>query len=69
MARTKTSKAAACRWQYDDIYDTWATSCGALHQFNDGGPRENAHRFCPYCGATLQASLRQSASLDSKVSA
>lgn len=45
--------SAACLWtpvnpQDDDRI--WNTECGQTHQFTDGGPRENEHTFCPYCG-------------------
>ena len=49
-----------CGWRYDpqDFAmhpegNHWATSCGELHEFFDGTPRDNGHRYCPYCGRTI----------------
>jgi len=41
-----------CKWANDDD-GIWWTECGNAHQFTDGGPRENHHYFCPYCGGHL----------------
>lgn len=42
-----------CRWTHDDDNGIWNTACGEAHLFEDGGPAENEHRFCPYCGGEL----------------
>lgn len=41
-----------CEWK-DEREDVWATSCGGLFQFEDGGPADNSFAFCPYCGKPL----------------
>ena len=43
--------APTCKWKPDDSESgTWASGCGELWQFNDGGPKENHVRFCQGCG-------------------
>lgn len=59
MARP-TPKAApaepqqACVWREEDPWgpmpDTYATSCGEMWSFVDGGPAENRVRYCHRCG-------------------
>ena len=43
---------ATCEWTDDDT-GAWDTSCDNKHLFLDGGPAENRHAFCPYCGQKL----------------
>lgn len=43
-----------CLWTYDDIDGLWETSCGRGFCFSDGGPKDNAFLFCPYCGNQLE---------------
>jgi hypothetical protein len=42
-----------CIWseQFDGNYET---GCGFSFIFNDGHPKENGFRFCPYCGNALE---------------
>jgi hypothetical protein len=49
--------AVTCTWTLDPIDESWDTGCGEKHQFTDGGPAENSHRFCPYCSGALRAAL------------
>ena len=43
-----------CTWKLvDDDDNVWATDCDNLHQFFDGGPKENHYRYCPYCGKEI----------------
>lgn len=46
----------ACLWrrvnEQDDDRD-YETECGQMHSFMEGGPMENKHTFCPYCGRGL----------------
>ena len=55
--QTVTTPRAKCRW-IEDSDGTWQASCGTerdrLFVFNDGGPRQNRFRFCPYCGRRLE---------------
>ena len=44
-----------CQWKYDEWHDKWDTECGQGHQFMEGGPRENHHVYCPYCGKRIMA--------------
>lgn len=43
-----------CEWREEDPWgptsDTYATSCGELWSFIDGGPTENRVRYCHRCG-------------------
>ena len=43
------------RWVQEDE-DAWrCTRCSAFWIFIDGGPEENGARFCPVCGALMDA--------------
>lgn len=45
-------RPAPCPWTPDaDGY--WKTACRKSHAFTDGGPTENNHRFCCYCGGAI----------------
>jgi hypothetical protein len=50
-ARKKTH--GECKWRCND-HGSYATDCGEIHLFNEGGPKENFHRFCPFCGGVLK---------------
>ncbi len=40
-----------CTWTLDDEDSgTWASSCGELWSFIDGGPAENRVSYCHHCG-------------------
>lgn len=43
-----------CAWTYDHSYDLWNTACGECFVFEDGGPKDNSHQFCGYCGKPLK---------------
>ena len=48
---------APCAWTQDadfDMGDTYASACGELWSFIDGGPTENRVRFCHGCGKPVQ---------------
>jgi hypothetical protein len=50
------SEPAGCTWtQQDDEHmpGTWASSCGELWSFNDGGPKENRVSYCHHCGGKV----------------
>ncbi|MFS2049757.1 hypothetical protein ACEN9J_02745 [Variovorax sp. Varisp41] len=50
--KTDSTTARGCPWTPDsDGY--WKTACGKSHSFTDGGPTENNHRFCCYCGGRI----------------
>lgn len=42
----------ACEWKPDDDGTFW-TGCDQAFVFNEGGPKDNDMKFCPYCGAEL----------------
>ena len=49
--------AESCIWTEDDptfTPDTYASACGELWSFIDGGPAENNVRFCQGCGKPVQ---------------
>jgi hypothetical protein len=49
-----TSKAErACVWTHDDVGGGWFTACGNGFEFTDGGPADNGHTFCGYCGGKI----------------
>ena len=43
-----------CEWR-EDMDGLYATACGEVWEFIDGGPAENKARFCPYCGGAIEA--------------
>ena len=50
--KTDSPTARGCPWTPDtDGY--LKTACGKSHAFNEGGPTENQHRFCCYCGGAI----------------
>ncbi len=53
MSRTKQQPGPECVWTPDPDTDSWDTACQNKHCFTEGGPRENSHAFCPYCGRAL----------------
>ncbi|MFA6242681.1 MAG: hypothetical protein WC655_17210 [Candidatus Hydrogenedentales bacterium] len=43
-----------CFWtRADDDTDMWETRCKQAFQFNDGTPKQNGFKFCPYCGRKI----------------
>ena len=44
----------SCEWTQDEWDGNWETGCKERHCFEDGGPTENHHCFCPYCGKPLK---------------
>lgn len=44
---------ATCAWRQDEE-GVWETACGEAHLFIEGNPRDNNHRFCPYCGRPIE---------------
>lgn len=43
-----------CTWTLDDEESgTWASSCGELWSFIDGGPDENRVSYCHHCGGKV----------------
>jgi uncharacterized Zn-finger protein len=46
------AKHTGCRWTEDEN-GNWFTACGEAHVFIEGGPVENGHRYCPYCGREI----------------
>lgn len=49
-----TTESEACQWREEDPWgpmpDTYATDCGEMWSFVDGGPAENRVKFCHRCG-------------------
>ena len=48
-------RMVSCEWLEDEMYGHWKTDCGELHEFTNGGPEDNRHNFCAYCGKPLKA--------------
>lgn len=49
----------ACVWsRADEDTDTWETSCGSAFMLNDGTPKENLMKYCPYCGKRLKVASK-----------
>ena len=37
-----------CDW-VEDYDGVWSSACDNAFVFNDGGPKENDFKYCPYC--------------------
>jgi len=61
-----TAEMVGCEWLEDELDGYWTTACGEMHCFTDGGPEDNHHRFCPYCGKPLTAIHCQAANYRAK---
>ena len=49
------TEAEPCAWTLDDEEsDTYASACGELWSFLEGGPVENRVRFCHGCGKPVK---------------
>lgn len=48
-----------CVWGTGPEELVYQTGCGKLWQFEEGGPRENGVRYCPFCGLLLALPARQ----------
>ena len=53
------SKVRVCVWTCDDKWGcredaTYETSCGNAFMLNDGTPKENKMKYCPYCGKRIK---------------
>lgn len=42
-----------CKWT-ETVDGPWATGCGHIFEFYDGGPEENRQKFCGYCGEPIE---------------
>lgn len=52
--------AARCVWTLDDDdMGTWASSCGEMWCFMDGGPKENRVTFCHHCGCKVEIATKE----------
>ena len=52
-----------CEWTLDDDESaTWASSCGELWSFIDGGPKENRVTYCHHCGKLAAINAKGAAS-------
>ena len=46
------NQGGECLWKHDKD-GNWETGCHNMHVFTVDGPKENSHKFCPYCGAKI----------------
>jgi hypothetical protein len=58
VAARAIAELSACTWT-EDADGVWWTACGEAHVFTAGGPAENRHRFCAYCGGALRVAARK----------
>ncbi len=47
-----------CKWHKNgyhwEDHGYWETNCDNIFQFNNGGPKDNHFKFCPYCGGLIE---------------
>lgn len=49
------SQGEPCTWTLDDeLSETYASACGELWSFIEGGPIENRVRYCHHCGRPVK---------------
>jgi len=51
-----------CMWTQDGMseYDSfWESDCRNAFQFNEGSPKDNGFKFCPYCGSSIEIIIKQ----------
>lgn len=46
------ARLGGCRWT-ETKDGQWETACEQMHEFFDGGPKDNRLQFCGYCGKRL----------------
>lgn len=46
------ARLGGCRWT-ETKDGQWETACDQMHEFFDGGPKDNRLQFCGYCGKRL----------------
>lgn len=56
MTTSEKPRPDTCTWTRDEFGDgIWSTSCNVTDWvFDEGGPKENKMRFCPFCGKRLR---------------
>jgi hypothetical protein len=42
-----------CEWKYNEDYDCYDTDCGNSFSLDNGTPKENCMKYCPYCGKEI----------------
>lgn len=47
-------RQGTCEWRENARDGNWETGCKETHCFIDAGPKENKHKFCPYCGGKIK---------------
>lgn len=51
--KDKVNTEKKCKWEEDDDYGYWDTSCGEQFVLEAGTPKENNMNYCCYCGKEL----------------
>jgi hypothetical protein len=54
--KAEAQQPLTCTWTPEDddnMPGTWASSCGELWSFIDGGPAENRVTYCHHCGGKV----------------
>lgn len=45
----------ACEWTlFDEETNAYNTTCGGAFWLNDGSPKDNGFKYCPYCGRKIK---------------
>jgi len=45
--------AEKCQWVQDKWHEYWETGCGGSFVIENGTPKDNKMKFCPYCGKQI----------------
>jgi hypothetical protein len=53
--KVQCSGKGQCTWTRDDHdSDIWLTGCGEAWCLNEGTPKENRIKYCPFCGVKVR---------------
>ncbi len=55
-----------CEWHLEEEdANSWASECGHSFWFEEGDPKENKMKFCPFCGRNLTQRAVDAAPIES----
>ena len=48
-----------CKWEYNEWDECWYTQCKNAFSLENGTPKDNNMKYCPYCGNLIQQELQE----------